>query len=73
MACGDGVGSAECARAHLHSRNEELVVMCGGRTAISRSLEKKKKPRLVVEQEDQQPPKAASKSLRTSRYGRRQQ
>ena len=73
MLCGDGVGCAECLRAHLRGQNDKLVVMCGGRTAISWRLKEKKKPRLLVGFEDQLPPKAAPKSLRTRAYSRRQQ
>ena len=73
VACGDGAVCAGCVRAHLHCQNDKVVVMCGGRTAISWRLKEKKKPRLLVGLEDQLPPKAAAKSLRTRAYSRRQQ
>ena len=63
VACGDGAVCAGCVRAHLHCQNDKVVVMCGGRTAISRSVKEEKKPRLLVDVEDQLPPKAASKTL----------
>ena len=73
VACGDGAVCAGCVRAHLHCQNDKVVVMCGGRTAISRSVKEEKKPRLLVDVEDQLPPKAASETLRARAYGRRQQ
>ena len=63
MLCGDGVGYAGCVRAHLHCQNDKVLVMCGGRTAISQRVKEKMKPRLLVDEEDKLPPKAASKSL----------
>ena len=73
MLCGDGVGCAGCVRAHLYCQNDKVVVMCGGRTAISRRVQEKKKPRLLVDVEDQLLPKPMSKCLRARACSKRQQ
>ena len=73
MLCGDVVGCAGCVRAHLYCQNDKVVVMCGGRTAISRRVQEKKKPRLLVDVEDQLLPKPMSKCLRARACSKRQQ